>query len=868
MSVALSETSAEQQLTPASERGLRESTSLRWISWKPIQHLLWREWMLLRWWLLATVVLTLTIGTLSVWLALSSDLNKNENPSIVYHQTKAYLTFLAILAPLMFLIGAWVASFVNDRNDPAFAWSTGLPVRWWHTLLVKSFCVLAGSILCLGIAWLLIPLMDATLLRLPRLEAIRTPETEVSRDVQLISAIASFYFYSQFFLCFPLSMICILAVRHQAQGVILTVSVLFVAIIGWQIGFFATQEFRFPERYVPTTHWLFWTVAISVLCAVVAALMYRWRWYSGHFTDWAWRTSLNTAATSSVRSLDRTWATTWSRPSSFKVLAWLSLRRTWLTWLLLPVGLAAFGLGGQANSPAVRVLLPLGVLLMAVFFSSGALWSFTGERAGESETFFAERGISPTKYWLSRFLMVLVGHGILIGVCFSIIGLEIGAGRLYRFPPVYSELVLFLLAAHALSVVSLLAGQTFRNWPMAAFAVFFSVFIYSLVISVQIDNAGLLAVWVSLSLVWFAVPLSWWLTKTNLVFWRANLDWVFPVFVVVVFLAAIVGLPTLRVWVLPSTLPELLQARELPPFRVPKLPGAEPDSNVWLQHSFVTCGQENSPLVLPDETVAMLKASAESFREKLQELNRTIAAEPLTGSTATVQDLENVKTNLVALGKAACVALEIGDGETARMVLEIRTQLLLDLRPIAGLLKLDSVQNTFLRSLADHSSDSALRLLKDLLAQGQPLLGGDSEQSMRQINQSIASQASYLVRKGRSELDPSSAPGSRIAESDRWLSLLFRSRFNTNSRMELTKAMLPQDFYNSWEDERYRREISYDYRFWNANQLPGEISIYRHDDRMWYGDWVSSRVIFGQHYHLNEAMGAAITLRYRLDSLK
>jgi hypothetical protein len=159
-------------------------------------------------------------------------------------------------------------------------------------------------------------------------------------------------------------------------------------------------------------------------------------------------------------------------------------------------------------------------------------------------------------------------------------------------------------------------------------------------------------------------------------------------------------------------------------------------------------------------------------------------------------------------------------------------------------------------------------MLKDLMAQGQPLLGNDSEQSLSLMTQSIASQASYLVRKGRSNIEPSSVPDSRITESDRWLSLLFRSRFNSNSRMELTKEMLPQDFYDSLENEQYRREISYDCRLWNASQLPGEISVYYRDDRIWYGDWVSSREIFRQHYHLNGAMAAAIKLRDRLAELK
>lgn len=833
MSVALSENSGSQDSASDRDRGLQKSTSLRRISWKPILHLVWREWRILRWWLVASLALTSTTMMLCALF-----LGGQHPTSVPYSELLVLLYLQSFIAPGTFLIGALSSSFANDREDTSFQWCTSLPVHWTQSIIVKLFISCSGAMVCWWIALMLATLIGATL---RPIEPLGVAALNDSRMV--LSMYASPVVFTFFFVTYSLSLIGIQICRHATNGVFLAIFLSITFLVLWLLGISEySPRYDRESSLIIAIATIFSPLICGCLFLAVASWLYRWRWYRGMYSNFAPTNYRYGRQAITADSIDN-WPLSWSVPNQQQALFWLAWKKAVQAWWWVPLLVCLILLGSLMRDRSGNVLIflfliPLGFLLLATFIGLGSIWSFYGERGGEAESFLAERGVSPSRNWWSRYLVSTFG-GTLVFLCAMYLlhlTASIVRGETIVLVPPNEQLqfLTFLIAGvHAFTGVCLLAGQTFRHWQLAIIAVAFGAVVFTFCFGSGVLMSGYFGGLVCFGLVLTAIPLSWCLSKQAAVRWQPNLDWVFPLFATGVVTVMVFMMPWVRIWVLPPPVTELSVGRAIPSFTVPNLPPHNMEPLLSREVLFVWTDVRT---VFATTNADELRTAAEVLRPQLKRYLEQAQNSSTPMNQAQISDVNNALNYFNSLGPTAFAALEIGDAETAALSLKLRVKILTDLRPISGIFDFDSLQVEFLEALRTNASVEALQLLSKLIAQDERLLSDAPEQARTIWAESIEAQASFLYRNGN-DIANNSRIWLRnrggigpITSSDSWLA---ETRLgNSFKNVAWIGGDLPRfELSPSMEKERFRREISFAYRNFQTYLNTGKVTpgLRRHE---------------------------------------
>jgi hypothetical protein len=837
MSVALSESRSPESPIVFADHAKR-TTGIGQRIWTPYLYLLWREWRNLRWWFPASLGLTLMIMLLFVLSLTDLPLQPED-----FGEFQTLLFLQSMFTPIIFLLGALAGCFANEREDSSFQWGTTLPIHWAQSWSMKLLCTAGGAIFCWVIGWYFATLLAGWLPRPLRwsveLEAFYRANSDRSLRFSYLKEV-SFVIYS-------IALVCILVSRRVASGSLAAVAFggLYVFLSLWMIfifgGYESTQlrgDLSLGDlRRVLANPWL----CGGVLLAIATGL-YRWRWYTGMYAELSPIRQLALPISAEQNVVDA-WLHSWSAPNQLQALLWLAGKKAAHAWIWLPLAVGAVVVGNHARGEYIEffsILTPLGMLFLVVFTGLSSIWSFCGERGGESESFLAERGVSPTRFWWSRYLVTVVGSMVVL--CGTIIFIWIVESlSFYRSFPYISQqeqlpfFTILVLGIHAFALSCLLAGQTTRTWQLAAFAVATGFIVMTFFVDVAVRSSGYWGLGVNFCLITCSAPLSWWMTRDTLVRWQPRLDWVFPTYAAVVLLVIVLTIPWVRVWVLPPAATELATARSLPAHQIPRLTlmGAssihEINQELTRNQRFDFRGlvelrteelarQQLADLDSSQPSVAVvLRASSELARQRLMKtIEHESARVAVLDEKFPWAEWSDLRLCLRNLAEIAFAALEIGDSETAAVSLQLRRRLLDELRPVTGTHDFDALQASFFEAIEREASGEAMQRLKVLHRQQPTLLAGDPEQARKAWTESMQAQFSYLYRRPRGSKtstvpNAGDASTTSLMASDELLGQTVLAR-SFRERMNLLKLILPEAWWYSAEEARFQREIGYAYQ--------------------------------------------------------
>lgn len=819
-------------------------SEVRWQIARPLVHLLWREWRLLSWWFLAAIVFPLTVMFLTA-LRFSSYFGLGGS----YYELVLELSRQSLLAPMVFLVGSLVASFANERDDSSFIWCTTLPLRWRLPFGVKLFCAFGGALLC----WLIVLPMEIVIGRLFR----PTEDLMILLPAEQVFQYAFYSYFPQtfvyFFAAYLVAMVSIQLARQASNAVTL------VGVIGicfateWYSRVFGILD-RLPIVEYPSTYDRLAQSPI-VFGAVVlasAACLYRWRWLSGMYANIKPPTVVIQVLAPSSTFVD-SWPVTWAPPAPRVALNWLAYKRIAPSWNLSLVAVFVANIGFLLLDRSLSqnfVLGPFAVLALFVLIGLGSIWTCHGERGGEAESFLAERGLSPSAYWWSRYWWHTVGGTLvfLVLLAFSLILSLLRGERVFTsYSPFEPHLLMlvWIVGIHAYSAACMLAGQTVRNWQFAMFQVGLGTVLLVFMVFIALEASGYPGVLVACSMVLTALPLSWWLSRATLVFWKPAFDWVFPVFSVVVIASVVFATPWVRIWVLPPPANELDFGRALPEFVVPGSIGNDLQPLVGHEVFFPT---KSVASTLSSRDTVALKTTAIRSRRRLNELlaDAVTVGHKVSRSEISHPMILDARQCFASASEIAVVALELGDAETAELALRLRAIILADVQPVTGIYEFDSLQVEFLETLDRRSSVEAIDVLKELY-QKDPSLLPDNTEEFRQIwVKSMEAQLSYLHRnvvKNGAKSATNANHNSAISASDAWFDNMNFTSVR-NARFDVLGSLLPAAVWPDLEVERYRREVSADYRMLQDYLQKGHAIEYSSHDREIFVGVLSRRSSF------------------------
>jgi hypothetical protein len=308
---------------------------------------------------------------------------------------------------------------------------------------------------------------------------------------------------------------------------------------------------------------------------------------------------------------------------------------------------------------------------------------------------------------------------------------------------------------------------------------------------------------------------------------------VFALYAAALLLVVALTIPWVRVWVLPTPTAELADPRAIPPFVAPRWTmdnanilgtihndltnGQQDDFQRMIQLRNEVLARQGHQFVAPTHNSAAtaLRESSEMARQRLLEIlnQQTGDSDPEPEQMFVgISDLRRISRQL---NEIAFAALEIGDSETTEVTLRLRRGLLDCLQPVTGLYGFDSIQLEFYNGLETKLSSQGRRLLQELHRNQPTLLGGQVEQANRDWIESMKAQFSYLFRYPRGaaeiEMQQDKAVGiSAMVHSDELLSQAISVR-TFHERTTVLKVILPEPWWNSAEETRFRREIGYAY---------------------------------------------------------
>lgn len=839
-----------------------------------LPQLIWRESRSLLVWFATSLLLSLGIMTLYMVPQLS---NPETNSAFYTLESMQWLYLHAWLGPIIFLVGALVSSFASESEDPSFQWCTSLPMRWYQAWSVKLGLTLIGALACWGICWYaasvwtqFLPWVHPSLSQQQSYDQL---PMDMARFWPIVLAI------------YTVGVLCLLLTRHVLAGVCLATGVSLGLAYTW---------LGPPPAHIDSTTivhrisvFLLDPRIVSFGCLAFSALAYRWRWYRGLYAGgglggfWGARRAVVAPAAGIP------WGPAWSPPPAALALGWLAWRKvSWLGWW---VGAAAIVLviAGQTklsgNTPLLFAIFPFVILTLFFLFGLISIWSVAGERAGEPQSFLAERGVSPTGYWWSRYAVMVLGSVLLLTGLYVALN-ELGRLTRGSFVPLLPTegyawtLLLFALALHAIGSLGLLAGQLLRSWEVAFMSLIVCTILLLMLAANAYETSGLPGLLWSWGVVLLVVPLSWALSWVGLARWQPRLGWVFPLVVLGIIAASLLGVSWLRVQVLPPPNPVLAQARSLPAIQANVLHGFRRRHLPAFRDAYTAAETEEvrglvrltqsdlremldwiESCEAPDFDPAIIdERSGPRFYAEAQPQNAAL----IPDDQLTLEEIAHIRNLFVTLGKNAIVALELGEWEVAELLLLLRVKLLTAARPIAGVCGLDVHQNTFLESLSYRASDEAMAGLHGLLNKYPHLLTGDPTQAHDQWMAAMESQFSFIYRKGfngTAHADLPSLPNETTAgmATDRWQQQLqFGQKFHRSAA--LPWSWLPE----ARERERYQREVSTAYRefldYCRTGKMPKNLSEHEFGKaiathrlfeqiRLWQQEWsLANYVILGR----------------------
>lgn len=835
---------------------LPQGETRAWWTGTGLPQLIWRDGRSLLGWLGTSLLLSLGIMTFYMVPQLG---NRQASEAPYIWDSMLWLYLHAWLGPIIFLVGALVSGFATERENPSFQWCTSLPMRWYQAWSVKLGLTLIGALVCWAICWYaagvwtqFLPWAHSSLSEQRSYD--RLP-VDMARPWPIVLAIYS------------IGVLCLLLTRHVLAGISLAGGVSLGLAVAW---------LGPPPAHIDTTT-TFYRVSVFLLdprvvsigCLALSAVAYRWRWYRGMYASgWfdGWRAARPAVAAPAAAIA---WGPAWSRPTAALALLWLAWRKiSWLGWW---GGAAAIVLvisdqiERSENSPVVLTVFSLAMLALFFLFGLISVWSVAGERAGEPQSFLAERGVSPTGYWWSRYAVMVLGSVLLLT------GLYLALNELGRLtqrpvvPPLPTEgyawmLLMFALALHAIGSLGLLAGQLLRSWEVAFMSLIVCTILLLMLAANAYETSGLPGLVWGWGVVLLIAPLSWALSWVGLARWQPRLGWVFPVVVLGIIAASLLGVSWLRVQVLPPPNPVLAQARSLPAIQANILHGFRH----WYCQPLLPAGVSglrdygdgSMRLSVSDELSASVRLAQTDLEQRLQWIetceqpgfdpamiearfgprwNGKSAAElaaALPYDQLDMIEIDKLRRNFGILGENAIVALELGELELAELLLQLRVKLLTAARPILGACSLDVHQTAFLEALCFRASDPAIKGLQSLLEQHPHLLTGDPIQARQVWLAAMESQFAFTYQTGFKTNDSNPAPvitsdHSAGASSDRWLRELNRGR-SLQNRVALPWNLLPGSVQNDWERQRYQREVGAAYEqfqeYCRSGRLPAGLS--------------------------------------------
>jgi len=859
-----------------------------------LDRLVWRELRYLGWWTAATLALT-------VFLQLSSGQLFAGN-STEYFQYRVFVYEQAFVAPLVFLLGVLAASFASERSDASFQWVTGLPVAWPLALGVKTACALSGALICLAFA-----IGSATVIGMmipvPADENAVREFQSISRAVWPLLREGGYYFCLLSFVLFPLALWVVLLVRHPANGLIAAVVSVFVGLTAWT----SVLESRALVRQAgvdlsSAAAWEFWTsVMVGGLLWVAASYCYRWRWSTGMFSQWPASWAKRSAVGMPVNDWGA-WVSSDRPPRVAACLGWLSRRQLGLIGCLplMSLGLLLTGvlfprqeffLGSWVFRGQMIGMLGCVGLVGSAGWSG--IWAFAGSSRGEDVGFLAERGVSPTKFWLSRYLGFVVSCTLIAVV--GAVGLCVNPQNLtsIRFPETASIVIALVLGSHAIGVAGMIAGQSLRSWQLASFSLGITSLFVLYVSPWYLATSGLWGVAFLLGLPSLGLPLSWWLTRRGLIGWRPRLAWVFPSYAVLLIAVGAVSLPVVRVWVLPAPLPELTAERPTPPIRAVSIPASvwrdqwqirrlflDPTSvltrerlrSIDPQFHYTAQVRQEYPQVLSGLKSVLEIAGAVSAAGEIATANRA-TSQPQEDPFVMLETGAGIKHVIERLGEMGGLALVVGEIETAAEALELRNRLFQDLYPMYGLLDGTNGQALLLERLMA-LDDETLEKLQQRLPVDEWLPDITAPESRRAWEASLEALFSYAARNpvhlanGRPVRKPRAVPQDpRVVRSDRFFSLYApQTRWPNFQAVSFFVPFPINEWAVTLESERSLRETSQLYRQWQSYLQTGHLIPASADDP-WVGQWSNWDFVTPQIRQRQREEQATQNLRLHLQRL-
>jgi hypothetical protein len=835
---------------------LPQGETRAWWMGTGLPQLIWREGRSLLVWFATSLLLSL--GIMTFYMVPQLD-NPETNAAFYTLESMQWLYLHAWLGPIIFLLGALASGFAAERENPSFQWCTSLPMRWYQAWSVKLGLTLIGALACWAICWYaagvwtqFLPWVHPTMSQQRSYD--RLP-VEMAGRWPIVLAIYS------------LGVLCLLLTRHVLAGIGLAAGVSLGLAVAW-LGPPMSAVSGSPIDTTTTLYrafvFLFDPTVVSVGFLALSAVAYRWRWYRGIYAS-GWFGGFGGARPAvAAPAAAIAWGPAWSRPTAAMALLWLAWRKiSWLGWW---GGAAAIVLviSGQiersGNSPVVFTVFPLAMLALFFLFGLVSVWSVAGERAGEPQSFLAERGVSPTGYWWSRYAVMVLGSVLLLT------GLYLALNELGRLtqrpfvPPLPTEgyawtLLMFALALHAIGSLGLLAGQLLRSWEVAFLGLIVCTILLLMLAANANETSGLPGLVWGWGVVLLVVPLSWALSWVGLARWQPRLGWVFPLVFLGIIAASLLGVSWLRVQVLPPPNPVLAQARSLPAIQANVLHGFR----YWYCQPFLPAGVSElrqykggnlSPRVA-DGLRVIVQSARVGLEQQLQwietceqpnfdpaDIDSRIG--PRWRDTASPQSLmlsyeelsfgeiSQLQRNFGVLGENTIVALELGELEVAELLLQLRVKLLTAARPILGACSLDVHQTAFLESLYFRVSDPAIVSMQSLLEKQPHLLTGDPKRAREDWRGAMESQFSFIYRKGfgwsnTTNANDSPDDGTEEVAGDRWLRDISHSRM-FHSRAVLPWNLLPNSVQDDWERQRYQREVGAAYEqfqeYCHSGRLP------------------------------------------------
>ncbi len=883
--MSLSVSAADSVVEPKSnlqwEWSVREDDRTVWLACPSLLSLLWRDGRALLFWLGVSCALSLLIMAWSMVTYLG---NREAEVDFEALLMLRWLYLQAWLGPVMFLLGALASGFASERESTSFQWCSSLPVRWYESWLVKLILALIGAVVCWAICWYAaeiwgqyLPWQRATL---SQINSRRALPVEMAGYWPYVLAIYS------------VGVLYILLTRQVITGVFLAMSVSLVLLLAWGEARLSvvnglptdtTQLYRF---YL----WLVDPLVLGLGLLLLSGLVYRWRWnrgmYSSGWFGWLGGVRRATAAAGAVVA----WGPVWRPPATAVALVWLAWRKVFLLWCWCGAAAFLLFLSGQVDrsgntSPWLFAIFPLSMLALFLLFGLSSVWSVVGERAGEPQSCLAERGVSPTAYWWSRYGVVVLGGVVLLtGLYVSLHEL----GRLTQrvaVPPLPREgyvwtLLIFGLAVQAIGSLGMLAGQLLRSWELAIFGLIASTVLLLMLAFNAAETSGLAGLLWSWGLVLAVAPLSWAVTWLGLARWQPRMGWMYAVVVLGIIGASLLGVSWLRVQVLPPANPVLAQARRLPAIDANILhgfrhrhfqkfrEGVTPEETEDLRSAVRLAQSELEHLLAWIESCEAPDFDPATIDTRLGPRFRDTASASATESIPyeelTMGEMSELRVRFATLSENALIALQVGEWEVAELLLKLRVKLLSAARPIVGICGLDVHQHAFLESLSYRASDEAIVGLHAMLKKDPHLLTGDPAQAHQQWMAAMESQFSFIYRTGFVPDDPgsdlvTSVDATAGLESDRWQRELQAGR-SFHSRATLPWSLWPRSVQAAWERERYQREVGAAYaKFQNycrTGRLPQDLS---ESD---VGKRIANHRLFRQidHWALERNLAAYITL--------